>query len=561
MATVMDVSAPILIEDRAGLEAHLDRYLTGVGAPQPNSRRIGLDAWLQSGPDASEAQYELAQRLGLPLIRLDQIEASDEAIQTFASATVRNLRAVPLLLRRGAVAVALENPGDAETLAKLEFISKQRVVPVIATAGAVHATIGQLYDQVQDRAIARQLGLDPNARAEDLDAREGERLAEEKPVVKLVADMITEAVRRRASDIHIRPGEHFADLLYRIDDELLPVRRFLRALLPAIASRVKVLARMNVAEHRKPQDGRATFRLDDGKAVDMRISIMPAIHGESVVIRLLDTAESLRRLDQIGLSEVDEQRLTDVMNRSHGIFLVTGPTGCGKSTTLYAMLLELRKQRINILTIEDPVEYHIDDIQQMQVNRPADFTFANAMRNFLRHDPDVIMVGEIRDRETAGIAIESALTGHLVLSTLHTNTAATAVTRLLDLGVEPFLLRASLLAVMAQRLVRRICTQCKEPAEPETHIREVMGADAAEVFHHGRGCAHCDGLGVHGRVAVYELLVVTPAIVHEIVPSAAADRIHELALQQGMTPLTKAALKLARDGVISLQEAYRVRTE
>ena len=561
MAIAADATAPILIEDRAGLEAHLDRYLTGIGAPQAGARRIELDHWLQSGPDAGETQYRMAQRLGLPLVRLDQIEASDEAIQVFASATVRSLRAVPLLLKRGAVAVALENPGDAETLSKLEFISKQRVVPVIATAGAIHAAIGQLYDQVQDRAIARQLGLDPNARADDLDAREGERLAEEKPVVKLVADMIAEAVRRRASDIHIRPGEHFADLLYRIDDELVPVRRFLRALLPAIASRVKVLARMNVAEHRKPQDGRATFRLDDGKAVDMRISIMPAIHGESVVIRLLDTAESLRRMDQIGLSDVDEQRLTDVMNRSHGIFLVTGPTGCGKSTTLYAMLLELRKQRINILTIEDPVEYHIGDIQQMQVNRPADFTFANAMRNFLRHDPDVIMVGEIRDRETAGIAIESALTGHLVLSTLHTNTAATAVTRLLDLGVEPFLLRASLLAVMAQRLVRRICTHCKETATPEAHIREVMGADPGEVFYHGRGCAHCEGLGVRGRVAVYELLVVTQAIVHEIVPGAAADRIHELALQQGMTPLTKAALKLARDGVISLEEAYRVRTE
>ncbi len=561
MATPVDATAPILIEDRAGLEAHLDRYLTGVGTPQAGARRVDLEHWLQTGPDASEAQFQLAQRLGLPLVRLDRIEASDEAIQTFASATVRNLRAVPLLLARGAVAVALENPGDAETLAKLEFISKQRVVPVIATPGGIHATLGQLYDQVQDRAIARQLGLDPNARADDLDAREGERLAEEKPVVKLVAEMISEAVRRRASDIHIRPGEHFADLLYRIDDELVPVRRFLRALLPAIASRVKVLARMNVAEHRKPQDGRATFRLDDGKAVDMRISMMPAIHGESVVIRLLDTAESLRRLDQIGLSDIDTQRLTDVMNRSHGIFLVTGPTGCGKSTTLYAMLLELRKQRINILTIEDPVEYHIDDIQQMQVNRSADFTFANAMRNFLRHDPDVIMVGEIRDRETAGIAIESALTGHLVLSTLHTNTASTAVTRLLDLGVEPFLLRASLLAVMAQRLVRRICTHCKEPAAPEAHIREVMGAEPGEVFYRGGGCAHCEGLGVRGRVAVYELLVVTPTIVHEIIPGAAADRIHELALQQGMTPLTKAALKLARDGIISLEEAYRVRTE
>ncbi len=550
-----------LIDSTSGLKSYLDRYLTGVDASPDSARSIALDQWLDLGADSGEAQFDVAQRLGLPLVRLEHIEASEDAVKLFPSETVRALRAVPLLAHRGAVAVALENPADAETLAKLEFSSNLRIVSVVATPGAIRNAIGQHYDQVQDRAIARQLGLDPSAGTADLDAREGERLAEEKPVVKLVGDMFAEAVRRRASDIHIRPGEHFADLLYRIDDELVPVRRFLRALLPAIVSRIKVLARMNVAEHRKPQDGRSTFRLEDGKAVDMRVSIMPAIHGESVVVRLLDTAESLRRMDQIGLGPLDQERLTDVMNRSHGIFLVTGPTGCGKSTTLYAMMLELRKQRINILTIEDPVEYQIGEIQQMQVNRAADFTFASAMRNFLRHDPDVIMVGEIRDRETAGIAIESALTGHLVLSTLHTNTAATAVTRLLDLGVESFLLRASLLAVMAQRLVRRICTHCKQPANPEAHMREVMGASADEPFLRGVGCSHCEGLGVRGRVAVYELLIVTPAIVREIVAGAAADRIHDLAVQQGMTPLTRAALELARSGTISLEEAYRVRTE
>jgi type IV pilus assembly protein PilB len=328
-----------------------------------------------------------------------------------------------------------------------------------------------------------------------------------------------------------------------------------------VTSRVKVLGAMNLAEHRKPQDGRTTFTLDDGREVDLRISVLPAVYGESVVIRLLDTNESLWDLEQLGLSPADRQRIDDVMGRSHGMFLTTGPTGCGKSTTLYAMLLELRKQRINILTIEDPVEFYIDEIQQMQVNRAAGFTFASAMRNFLRHDPDVIMVGEIRDNETAGIAVESALTGHLLLSTLHTNTAATTVTRLLDLGVEAYLLRASLLAVMSQRLVRLTCTHCREVEKIDPHIRGVLGVGEDEVFHIGRGCSHCDGLGVFKRRAVYEFMVVTPRIQSLIVPGAEADTIHRTAIEEGMVPITQAAVQLARDGLISLTEAWRVRAD
>jgi len=280
-----------------------------------------------------------------------------------------------------------------------------------------------------------------------------------------------------------------------------------------------------------------------------------------VVVRLLDTNESLWNLDQLGLSEADRHRLEDVMGRSHGMFLTTGPTGCGKSTTLYAMLLELRKQRINILTVEDPVEFYIDDIQQMQVNRAAGFTFANAMRNFLRHDPDVIMVGEIRDRETADIAVESALTGHLLLSTLHTNTAATTVTRLLDLGVEAYLLRASLLAVMSQRLVRLTCPHCREVEPVDEHIRGTLGVGLDEVFYIGRGCSRCEGLGVYKRRAVYEFMVVSPRIQSLIVPGAEADSIHRVAIEEGMVPITQAAVALARQGLISLSEAWRVRAD
>ena len=271
--------------------------------------------------------------------------------------------------------------------------------------------------------------------------------------------------------------------------------------------------------------------------------------------------QSLWSIDQLGLSPTDRVRLDDVMACSHGMFLTTGPTGCGKSTTLYAMLLELRKQRINILTIEDPVEFYVEDIQQMQVNRAANFTFTTAMRNFLRHDPDVIMVGEMRDRETAAIGVESALTGHLVLSTLHTNTAAATITRLLDLGIEAYLLRASLLAVMAQRLARLTCVHCREIEHVSLHIRESLGVASDEVFHVGRGCPHCEGLGVRKRRAVYELMVVTPAIQKLIVPGAEADTIYRTAIAEGMTPLTQAAVQLARSGAISLTEAWRLRVD
>lgn len=318
---------------------------------------------------------------------------------------------------------------------------------------------------------------------------------------------------------------------------------------------------MNLAEHRKPQDGRTTFRIDGGHSVDLRISLLPSVYGESIVIRLLDTSQSLWNLDQLGLSAADRQRIEDVMARSHGMFLATGPTGCGKSTTLYAMLLELRKQRINILTIEDPVEFHVADIQQMQVNRAAGFTFASAMRNFLRHDPDVVMVGEIRDRETADIAVESALTGHLMLSTLHTNTAATTITRLLDLGIEPYLLRSSLLAVISQRLVRLTCQHCRCEEHVPAHMREELDIGPDEVFHIGRGCHHCEGLGVFRRQAVYELMVMTPRLRRLVVPSADAEALHAMAIAEGMVPITQAAIALARSGVISLAEAWRVRSD
>ena len=551
---------PHLIVDGATLDRYLADFPRSTYATRDAPGGIDLQAWLATGDDACEPCWLHARRLAVPLVRLPEVEADPAIAGLLAPDQARRFRVVPLRSANGLLAVAMEDPSDSEALSAVEFVTSDTVLPLMATARGIRDAIARSYDQVEDAETARQLGLDPASRGEASEA-ESQRLAREQPVVRIVHGLIADAVARRASDIHLRPGEHDTEVLFRIDDELVPVRSLLRALTAAVVSRIKVLGGMNLAEHRRPQDGRTSFVLEDGGKVDLRISVLPAVFGESVVVRLLDTRESLWNLDQLSLDPLDRQRIDDVMARSHGMFLATGPTGCGKSTTLYAMLLELRRQRINILTIEDPVEFHIPEIQQMQVNRAAGFTFASAMRNFLRHDPDVIMVGEIRDRETAGIAVESALTGHLLLSTLHTNTAATTITRLLDLGVEAYLLRASLLAVISQRLVRLTCTHCSEVEPVDAHVRDTLGVGLDEVFHRGRGCSHCEGLGVHKRQAVYELLVMTPRLRELVAPGAEADTLHRVAIEEGMRPITAAAIALARTGAISLAEAWRVRAD
>jgi type IV pilus assembly protein PilB len=552
---------PALLDHDAALDRYLRDYPNTAYAAGSAIPTLDSAAWRALGDDATEECYRIAATLGLPLVRLAHVRPDPEATARLTPEVARQLRAVPLRIRNGMIAVAMEDPSIGHVQSTLDFISRERVIPLVASPRDIRAGIARDYDRVEDRDIAQQLGIDPESATAAANPQETQRLAREQPVVRIVNALIADAVARRASDIHLRPGERGTDVLYRIDDELVPVRELLRALHPAVVGRIKVLGEMNLAEHRKPQDGRTRFVLEDGRAIDLRISVLPAMHGESVVLRLLDTRQSLRSIEQLHLDERDRQRLGDVMQRSHGMFLVTGPTGCGKSTTLYAMLSEMRKQRINILTIEDPVEFELEDVQQMQVNRAAGFTFASAMRNFLRHDPDAIMVGEIRDRETAEIAVESALTGHLLLSTLHTNTAATTVTRLLDLGVEAYLLRASLLAVMSQRLVRLTCPHCKAVEPVPAHVREALGVDAEETFYSGRGCNHCEGLGVYSRRAVYELMPVTPRIRALIVADADAEAIHRAATEEGMRPMTQAAVALARSGAISLAEAWRVRAD
>ncbi len=551
----------ILLNDKPKLLEYLKFINSGRYFWASFEPKIRLPEWLKLSDDVTQSEFDTSLKFGIPIIRLSKFNPDSQAIALLEASAARKYRAVPVLIDGNKCIIAMEHPNDKSALESLGFLCQPKVVPVLACGRDIRDAIAKYYDRVEDWELLGQIGVSPGNQLQEPTEEEALRFSTEKPIVREVANLLADAASRRASDIHFRPGPEGTDVLFRIDGELIPVRRLISSLHRAIISRVKVLGRMNLAEHRKAQDGRSNFSLDNGRVIDLRISVLPTVFGESVVIRLLDTMESLWSIEQIGLEPEDRQKLDDVMARSHGMFLTTGPTGCGKSTTLYAMLMEMRRQNVNILTIEDPVEFHITDVQQMQVNRAADFTFASALRNFLRHDPDIIMVGEIRDRETASIAVESALTGHLVLSTLHTNTAATTVTRLLDLGVEPYLLRASLLAVMAQRLVKLTCIHCKEPEVVPAHILKTFKIDASEHFFKGRGCSHCDGLGIKYRKAVYELMVVSDQIQELIVPGAEADKIQRIAIAEGMRPLTQAGIDMARRGEISLQEAWRVRSE
>lgn len=507
---------------------------------------------------AEQAEVQLAHRLGLPVADLAGRSVERAVLDEIPAAIARDHRVLPLGYVGDRLRVAMAVPTDAEALQLLQFLTGRTLLVEVADADALLRLIDNSYeflDQDQDFAA-----LEAEKPREASDRRELESLSAAKPVVRLVNNVVLEAIRRNASDIHIRPGEKDVELIFRIDGELVPVRRFARSLLPGIVGRIKILGTMDITEHRTPQDGQARIR-DHERATDLRISVMPSIEGESIVIRLLKATVGLKDVGDIGLSTLDTQRFKDALDRSNGMILVTGPTGSGKSTTLYAALNAVIQQNVNIITVENPVEFHIPGITQVPINAEVGMTFAAALRNILRHDPDVIMVGEIRDQETAKIAVESALTGHLLLSTLHTNSAVATIARLIEMDVEAYLLRATLLGVLAQRLVRRNCPACKEVAQVDPHIRELLGVSQNDVFFRGRGCSNCGGTGVRGRCMTYEYLVATPGLRALIVPGVDESVLQKQAIHDGMVPLTQHAIDLARAGTIALEEAYKTRLE
>jgi type IV pilus assembly protein PilB len=496
--------------------------------------------------------------LEIPFIQLGGFEIADSTLQLVPAEFARTHNVIPVMTHKERLVVAMDDPSDNETINLLHFLSERVIEPVLSTASDIEYAISQYYGSTDIDDVLKDMPT--TSINNSWKAQQAIKLASDKPTVKLIHNLITDAITRRASDIHIRPKENIVDILYRIDGSLIKIRSFDTKMLSAAVARIKIISGMNIAEHRLPQDGRTKITSKD-KSIDLRVSIMPTIHGESVVLRLLDTSMSIKDINSIGFNQKDSELFTQLVNKSSGLILVTGPTGSGKSTTLYAALESIKQREINIITVEDPVEYHIDDILQIQVNNAIDYTFARALRNILRHDPDAIMIGEIRDQETAKMAVESSLTGHLVLSTLHTNSAASTITRLLEIGVQAYLLNSTLLAVLAQRLVKKNCPYCLVKEDVSPLVRQALQIDDDEVFYKGAGCDHCHGTGHHGRVAVYELLTLDNEIRELIKPKVSANDIEKAAIANGMTPLTEHALYIARQQQTSLAEVYRVRLE
>ncbi len=496
----------------------------------------------------------------VPVVELLDFEPDPSALELLPGDMAERFQVLPLRRDGDVLMLAMAQPLDAEQQSLIRFVIRCRLVAVLAVAEDLGHAIRRCYTTGQDANELESLTVNElETGTEEEEQRlwsEAEALARQAPIVRLVNRLLTDAVHRRASDIHIRPGAKTFEVLYRINGTLVPVRSLRRALLPPVVGRIKILASMNSAEHRLPQDGR--IRITEGGAgIDLRISIIPSQFGESVVIRVLARTANMRSLDAIGFDPFDLTRLRDLLRRSMGIVLVTGPTGSGKTTTLYAALQEVVQQNVNVITVEDPIEYELQNVVQIQVNPLIHFDFAQALRHILRHDPDVILIGEMRDYETAKIAVESALTGHLVFSTLHTNDAASALVRLIEMGVEPYLIRSAVIGVLAQRLVRTNCPHCKAVEPGDALMRINLDVTPEEAFWYGVGCEHCHHTGFAGRQAIYELLVMDQSLAQQIDKGVSADVYRSSALASHMRSLPANGIKLARTGAVSLAEVYR----
>ncbi len=462
--------------------------------------------------------------------------------------------------------IAIHDPTDFQSLDDLRHILNWDGVPVIlSTQTAILSAINVAYDL--DQESADEFIQDMNGESPDSIISEIEETADllddtsDAPVIKLVNLVLSRAVKARASDIHFEPFQKSLTIRYRIDGVLYNIMNLPKGIQSSLASRIKIMAKLNIAEKRLPQDGRIDIKIGD-KLIDIRVSVIPTAFGERTVLRLLDKTSTIFKLDDLGIDRERLKLLNNIIRSPYGIVLVTGPTGSGKTTTLYAALSTINSSEINIITIEDPIEYQIEGIGQIQVNPKIDLTFANGLRSIVRQDPDVILVGEIRDTETAEIAIQSSLTGHLVFSTLHTNDAASSVTRLIDMEMEPFLVSSSVIAIIAQRLIRILCPDCKEPYVPDDESLERVGIDKnvldnRKIFRN-TGCPACMNTGYKGRTAIFEMMVLNDPLKKLILKTSDANTIKEKAVKYGMMTLMQAGARKVLEGITSIEEVYRV---
>lgn len=489
------------------------------------------------------------------LLDLESYPVRPEAVAFFSEKIARRYLAVPLRFEGQSLVVALADPSDVLTLDNLRVLTGREIIPVGALKSSIETAINHLYRKTE--IIEEEVGKVVEGE-EDQTESENLVVAEEAPVIKLAHLIIGQAIRDSASDIHLEPQEKDLRVRYRIDGILQEIMNVPKRIQAALISRFKIMASMDVAERRKPQDGHCDL-IVGGRAFDFRVATLPTIYGERVVLRVLEKESILMDLNDLGFLSETLERFKLAFNRPHGTILVTGPTGSGKSTTLYATLNVLNTSEKNIVTIEDPVEYRLPGINQIQVNNKINLTFSKGLRATLRADPDIVMVGEIRDRETAQIAVEAALTGHLVFSTLHTNDAPSTIIRLTEMGIEPFLISSALTSIQAQRLARRLCERCKQPKIPPLElIEEFKIKDGSNPLYFPKGCSSCNNTGYKGRVGIYEVMLMSERIRQLAVERASSEEIKRVAKAEGMKTLFEDGVGKVELGLTSLEEIMRV---
>jgi type IV pilus assembly protein PilB len=548
----------ILLED--GLIT-TDQLSVAVDQHQTLGRSLGRVLVDQGILSETQLVAALAQQIGLRFIDLSDFPVDGSALARIPGSVCRQHMAIPIGFEDGRIVVAMADPANVFAADDIRTISGYEVLPAVATRADVAAAIDRYYRADSD--------LDDLTTAlEDADEATGDDLAglkevvEDAPIVKFVNLLITQAIQDRASDIHLEPTEQDLRVRYRIDGVLHEVMRSPKSIQSGVISRLKIMADINIAERRIPQDGRLSVSAH-GKKVDLRVATLPTVWGEKVVMRILDNSTARLDLSELGFTQNNYERYSESFGKPYGMILVTGPTGSGKSTTLYATLNILNRPEVNIITVEDPVEYRLPGISQVQTNVKAGLTFASSLRSILRSDPDIVLIGEIRDHETAQIAVEAALTGHLVLSTLHTNNAPSAITRLTEMGIEPFLVGSAVDAVLAQRLARRLCMKCKEAYTPteETLTAAKVNWDLSTgipTLYRPVGCPSCSNTGYKGRMALHEVMMVNEEIERLAVEHAPATEISAAALRSGMVTLRNDGMTKVLNGVTSIDEILRV---
>ena len=504
----------------------------------------------------------LSKQLGVESVDLRKEGLQDAAIRLVPEDIMKKYELVPFAIdenNSNILKIAMSDPMYLPAIDDVSLITGMEVVPYFAPTAQIAMQIDRMFGKKQAMEAAAQYQLEhaDELREEEESAANAE--VDNAPIVKIVRTMLEQAIRQGASDIHIEPLERNLRIRYRIDGALREVMDYNTTLLPAMVARVKIMSGLDISEKRKPQDGRLTLQVDN-REYDVRVSVLPTVFGEKTVMRLTAKDGLSREKKYLGLTPEDEERLDGILKNPHGIILVTGPTGSGKSTTCYTVLSELNREEVNIITVEDPVEANVDGVNQVQVNVKADLTFANALRSILRQDPDIIMIGEIRDGETAGIAVKASITGHLVISTLHTNSTAASITRLIDMGVEPYLIGDSVVGIIAQRLVRKLCPKCRKAREATDQEKKLLMVPASmpQTVYEPVGCEECGGIGYRGRTAIYEIMPVTAKLRNRIHDKVTADELQEIAVSEGMSTLRMAAAKKVKEGITSCAEMIKV---